>query len=87
MNHGCRPRFFVREANRGARKCVEEGQTKRRSADHAGGHSLARFRGSVAWFGDPVDDPHGRAHLRRRLLRSPVEAGLRQEVPELIGLG
>jgi hypothetical protein len=81
------PAFFAKEADRGARKCVEGGRRKRRSVKQAVERSLARFRVSVAWLGDPVDDPHSRAHLRRRLFQPPAEAGLRQEVPEPIGLG
>jgi len=37
--------------------------------------------------GEPVDVLHLKVHLRRRLLRPPAEAGLRQEVSEPIGLG
>jgi len=42
------PAFFAMEADRGARKCVEGGRRKRRSAKQAVGRSLARFRVSVA---------------------------------------
>jgi hypothetical protein len=57
------------------------------SREGAGGGPQDRLRGSAAASGEPVDALQCERHLRRRRLQPPAKTALRQEVPELIGLG